>query len=132
VSVFKPYFARANYKDTWDFSENLAIGFLLAATYDINFEKVVVPTRLSGIDEAFRDNPLTVYPLFVRSMAGRPFRRVVEDSKLRATLSKIGNKETVDDLESVKTLEGLGIVRDFGLTILGDIVLARLSQTNIK
>lgn len=121
-----------NYKDIWDFSQNLAIGFLLAATYDINFEKVVVPTRLSGIDEAFRNNPLTVYPLFVRSMAGRPFRLVKGNSGLFSTLSKIGNKETVSDLEAIKTLEEIGLVRDFGLTILGDIVRARLSQTSAE
>lgn len=121
-----------NYKDIWDFSQNLAIGFLLAATYDVNFEKIVVPTRLSGIDEAFRDNPLTVYPLFVRSMAGKPFRLVKGDSKLLGTFLKIGKKETVNDLRAAKTLEDIGLVRDFGLTILGDIVHARLSQTNIK
>lgn len=121
-----------DYKDIWNFSENLAIGFLLAATYDANFEKLVVPTRLSGIDEAFRDNPLTIYPLFVRSMAGKPFRLVKGDSKLLGTFSKIARKETVGDLEAVKTLEDAGLVQDFGLTILGDIVHARLLQTNKK
>lgn len=119
-----------NYKDIWNFSENLAIGFLLAAAYDVNFEKLVVPSRLSGINEAFRDNPLTIYPLFVRSMAGRPFRAVKGDSRLLSTLSEVARKETASDLEAVKILEGLGLVRDFGLTVLGDIVLARLLQTN--
>ena len=118
-----------NYKNIWDFSENLAIGFLLAATYDINFEKVVVPNRLSGIDGAFRDNPLTVYPLFVRSMAGTPFRRVIGDPKLLDVFSRISRKEKVSDLASVKTLEEIGLIKDLGLTILGDIVNARLLQT---
>lgn len=121
-----------NYKDVWDFSENLAIGFLLATAYDVNFEKLVVPTRLSGIDEAFRDNPVTIYPLFVRSMAGKPFRLVKRDSKLLDTFLKIIKRETVSDLEAVKTLEDLGLVQDYGLTILGDIVHARILQTDKK
>lgn len=121
-----------NYKDVWDFSENLAIGFLLAVTYDVNFEKLVVPTRLSGIDEAFRDNPVTIYPLFVRSMAGKPYRLVKGDSKLLNTLLKIAKKETVVDQEAVKTLADLGLVKDYGLTILGDIVQARILQARAK
>jgi len=121
-----------NYKDVWDFSENLAIGFLLAATYDVNFEKLVVPTRLSGIDEAFRDNPLTIYPLFVRSMAGKPYRLVKGDSKLLNTLLKIAKRETVVDQEAVKTLADLGLAKDCGLTILGDIVQARILQAGKK
>ncbi|MCW4045795.1 MAG: hypothetical protein NWE94_09810 [Candidatus Bathyarchaeota archaeon] len=121
-----------NYKDIWNFSENLAIGFLLAAAYDINFENLVVPANLSGIDEAFRDNPLTVYPLFVRSMAGKPFRQIKEDSTLRDVFSRIARKEKVSDPALVKTLEEMGLVKDAGLTILGDIVNARLLQTSNK
>ena len=59
-----------DFKDIWDFSEDLAIGFLLASVYDVNFDTIVIPERISGVEESFRANPLTVYPLFVRSMAG--------------------------------------------------------------
>ena len=121
-----------NYKEIWDFSENLAIGVLLAAAYDINFEKLVVPNGLSGVEDAFKENPLTVYPLFVRSMAGRPFRLIKEDPKLLDTFLKITKKEQINDLEAIKKLEDLNLLRDNTKTILGDIVYARILQTNKK
>ena len=68
-----------NYEDIWDFSENLAIGFLLASTYDVNFDEVIIPERILGIKEAFKKNPLTIYPLFVRNMARKPYRWLLKN-----------------------------------------------------
>ena len=118
-----------DYKDIWDFSENLAIGFLLASIYDVNFDTVVIPKRISGINESFRNNPLTVYPLFVRSMAGTPFKRLKGNSKLSDVLHRIAKRETIREEAEIKELESIGLVRDGKLTILGDIVHARLLQT---
>jgi hypothetical protein len=118
-----------DYKDIWDFSENLAIGFLLASVYDVNFDTVVIPKRISGINESFRNNPLTVYPLFVRSMAGTPFKQVKRNSKLSDVLHRVAKKETVREEAEIKELESMGLVKDGKLTILGDIVHARLLQT---
>jgi len=121
-----------NYKEIWDFNENLAIGFLLASAYDINFERIVVPNGLSGIEEAFRNNPLTVFPLFVRSLASRPFSLVKKDVRLIEALLQLAKRETVEDIEAVKNLHELGLVKDGRLTILGDIVFARILQTENK
>jgi hypothetical protein len=119
-----------NYKEIWEFSENLAIGFLLAAAYDINFEKLVIPKGLSGINDAFNENPLTVYPLFVRSMAGRPFRLVCESPELFDAFTKIINKQPIVNEAGIKKLEELGLIRENHLTVLGDIAYARMIQTN--
>jgi hypothetical protein len=118
-----------DYKDIWDFDENLAIGFLLASVYDVKFDTVVIPKKISGINESFRNNPLTVYPLFVRSMAGTPFRQVRRKGELSDVLHRIANEKTVREEAEVKELESLGLVKDGKLTILGDIVHARLLQT---
>lgn len=118
-----------DYKDIWDFSENLAIGFLLAATYDVNFDTIVIPHSLSGINESFRNTPLTVYPLFVRSMASKPFKLIKGNSKLFDVLDRIAKGEMVREEADIKELESMGLVVDGKLTILGDIVHARLLQT---
>ncbi|MCD6240602.1 hypothetical protein J7K27_03640 [Candidatus Bathyarchaeota archaeon] len=117
-----------NYSDIWDFSENLAIGFLLASVYDVNFDTMVIPKRLNGINESFRKNPLSVYPLFVRSMAAMPFKRVRENRNLLDVLHKIANGEAIRKEAEIKELESIGLVKDGKLTILGDIVHARLIQ----
>jgi len=121
-----------NYKDIWDFSENLAIGFLLASSYDINFEKLVVPTRLRGVNEAFKDNPLTIYPLFVRNMASKPFKVLKENSELLEFFLKITKREIVTNKDAINTLQKLGLINDGRLTILGDIIKARILQTTKK
>jgi hypothetical protein len=119
-----------NYKDIWEFSENLAIGFLLASSYDINFEKLVVPTRLDGISEAFKNNPVTTIPLFVRSMASKPFRVLKENNELLETFSKlIIRKEKCTDKDAIRSLHELGLLHNGRLTILGDIIKARILQT---
>ena len=118
-----------DYKNIWDFNENLAIGFLLASVYDVNFDTLVIPKRISGINESFRNNPLTVYPLFVRSMAGTLFKRLKGNSELSDVLHRIAMRETIKEEAEIKELESIGLVRDGGLTILGDIVHARLLQT---
>jgi len=118
-----------DYKDIWDFNENLAIGFLLASAYDVNFDTIVIPHRLSGINESFRNNPLTVYPLFVRSMASKPFKLIKGNSKLFDVLDRIAKGEMVREEADIKELESMGLVGDEKLTILGDIVHARLLQT---
>jgi hypothetical protein len=118
-----------NYTDIWDFNENLAISFLLASAYDVRFDNLVVPHGLSKLDESFRNNPLTVYPLFVRSMASNPFKLIKGDVKLFGALCKTAKKEAITDYESLKKLEAIGLVREGRLTILGDIVYTRLLQT---
>lgn len=118
-----------NFKDIWDFSEDLAIGFLLASVYDVNFDTVIIPERISGIHESFRANPLTVYPLFVRSMAGKPFRLIRNEVKLFDTLHQVARREKVRKKAFLKRLENMGLIKDNRLTILGDIVHARLLQT---
>lgn len=118
-----------NYKDVWDFSQNLATGFLLASVFDVNFDTIVIPKRISGINEAFGTNPLTVYPLFVRSMAATPFKRVRGKSELSDVLHRIAKGETAEEGSDKTELENMGLVRDGKLTILGDIVHARWLQT---
>ena len=121
-----------NYKDIWEFSENLAIGFLLASSYDINFEKIVVPTQLGGISEAFENNPVTMIPLFVRSMASKPFKILKENRELFETFSKIMKKEEVTNKEAINTLHELGLLHKGKLTIMGNIIKARILQTTTK
>ncbi len=121
-----------NYKELWEFSEKLAIGFLLASSYDINFEKLVVPTRLSGISEAFKKNPLAIYALFVRSMASRPFRILKENFELFEAFSKIMKKEKVTNKDAISTLHELGLLHKGKLTIMGDIIRARILQTTTQ
>lgn len=118
-----------NYTDIWDFDENLAISFLLASAYDIKFDNLVVPHGLSKLDESFRNNPLTVYPLFVRSMVSNPFKLIKGNMKLFDALFKTAKKETITDYESLKKLEAIGLVREGLLTLLGNIVYMRLLQT---
>lgn len=118
-----------DYEDIWNFSENLAIGFLVASAYDINFDTMIIPRRLDGIKESFKNDPLSVYPLFVRSMAGRPFRLIKENPKAIEMLRKIATeKKVIGEKEIIIELENMGLLREGKLTILGDIVYARLSQ----
>jgi hypothetical protein len=62
---------------------------------------------LYGIADAVKENPLTVYPLFVRSIAGRPFRIVKDNPKLSNVLMKVG-REPIDDPEQCKKSRKLG------------------------
>lgn len=118
-----------NYEDIWDFSENLAIGFLAASAYDVKFDTTIIPERISGIKESFRKNPLTVYPLFIRSMAERPYMWLKERPKAREVLKSIATgKKVIERKELILELEDIGVVRHGKLTILGDIVYARLQQ----
>lgn len=122
-----------NFQDIWDFSENLAIGFLLAAVYDLKFDTTVVSQKLEGIDESFRNDPLTVYPLFVRSMAKEPFNRIKGSGELLEILEKIAKGNSVKDDANLKELEKLHLVSGGQLTILGDVVYRRvLQQKNRK
>jgi len=43
-----------NYEDIWSFSENLAIGFLVASAYDVRFDTMIIPKRISGIKMLLR------------------------------------------------------------------------------
>ena len=118
-----------SYKDIWDFSENLAIGFLAASAYDVNFDTVIIPERIRGIKEVFRKNPLTVYPLFVRSMAGRPYRWLKERPEAIDALKNIvTRRKIINGKKLISELEDMGLIRQGKLTILGDIVYARLQQ----
>lgn len=119
-----------NYKDVWEFSENLAIGFLLASAYDINFEKKVVPRNLDGISEAFENNPVTIIPLFVRSMASEPFKKLKENPELLQAFLKITKKEEVTNKDAINALHNLHLLHEGELTIIGDIVKARILQTD--
>jgi len=118
-----------NYEDIWNFSENLAIGFLVASAYDVNFETIIIPKRLSGIEKAFKMNPLTVYPLFVRSMAASVYRWLKGKPEAIDTLRNIAaKKEVIDGKQLVSELEKKGLVKQGELTVLGDILCARLQQ----
>lgn len=120
-----------NYKDIWEFSENLAIGFVGASAYDVKFDTVTIPNRVGGIKEAFRENPLTIYALFVRSMAGKPYRFLKERPEAIDVLRSIAErKRVVKGKELIPKLEKLGLTRQGRLTILGDIVYARLHQSS--
>jgi hypothetical protein len=118
-----------NYTDIWDFSENLAIGFLSASAYDVNFETKVIPHSLENLAESFRNNPSTLLPLFVRSRAAKPFKAVKGNPKLSQVLIKKAKKQEVRDENSIKELEQIGLLKDGDLTILGDIVYSRLLQS---
>lgn len=120
-----------NYEDIWGFSENLAIGFLAASAYDVEFDTMIIPKRISGIKDSFKKNPLTVYALFVRSMAGKPYRFLKERPEAFDVLRSIAErKEIVKGKELIPKLEKLGLTRQRKLTILGDIVYARLHQAS--
>jgi len=119
-----------DYEDIWDFSENLAIGFLAASAYDVAFDTTIVPNRISGIKKAFRKNPFAIYPLFIRSMTGKRIRWLKRNPKAIAVLRKVSAKEEImNETTWLAQLENMGLVRQGRLTVLGDIVLARLKQT---
>lgn len=118
-----------NYENIWSFSENLAIGFLAASAYDVRFDTMIIPKRIGGLKDAFKKNPLTVYPLFVRSMAGRPYRWLKERPKAIEVLRKIASgKEIKNGKELISELENMHLVMQGRMTILGDIVYARVQQ----
>jgi hypothetical protein len=117
-----------DFQEIIDFNENLGIGFLLASAYDVKFDTVVIPEKISGITEALRKNPLNIYPLFVRSIASTPFKEVRKDNQLIDGLHSMAKGEIIEE-NLVKRLESLGLVKENGLTILGDIVHTRLTQT---
>jgi len=120
-----------SYKDIWEFSENLAIGFMGASAYDVKFDTAIIPNKVSGIKEAFRENPLTIYPLFIRSMAGKPYRFLKERPEAFDVLRSIAERKSiVKGKELIPKLEKLGLTRQGKLTILGDIVYARLHQSS--
>jgi len=119
-----------NYNEIWEFSEKLAIGFLIASAYDINFEKKVIPTRLDGIKEAYKKNPITVIPLFVRNMVSKPFKTLKQNHELLEAFLKIMKNEEVSNTNAINTLHELGLMHEGELTIMGDIVRARIMQTN--
>jgi hypothetical protein len=118
-----------NYENIWQFNQNLAIGFFLASVYDLKFDKIIIPKKLEGIKELFKTNPLSVLPLWGRSVAAKPFRFVSNNSKACALLRMIRKRLSVTkENEMTKKLEELGLTKNGGLTILGDIVLARIQQ----
>ena len=118
-----------NYEDIWDFSENLAIGFLAASAYDVRFDTMIIPERISGITDAFKKNPLTVYPLFVRSMAGKPYRWLKERPEAIEVLKSIATKKKITNGKKlISELENMNLIMQGRLTILGDIVYARVQQ----
>lgn len=118
-----------DYEDIWNFSKNLAIGFLAASAYDVNFDAMIIPERLSGIDEAFKKNPTSVYPLFIRSMAGYAYKLLREKPEIINVLKDIATgKRIINQEELLLELEKRGLISQGELTILGDILNARLQQ----
>jgi len=119
-----------NYNDILNFNENLAIGLLIASAYDVTFDTYVIPKRFDGIINVFKDNPVMIYPLFGRSMAGEPCRTLLNNEEL--CLSFLESVESGIEKKINKThkdaLEKLGVIKEGKLTILGDIVNARLLQ----
>jgi len=118
-----------NFEDIMSFNENLGIGFLLASTYDVTFDRYIVPDRFEGIFDVYRDNPMLVYPLYARSMAGEKCRTLIKDSEKREALfNAISKPHEAMKEEIIGDLEEMGLLKDGHLTILGNIVSIRLQQ----
>ena len=75
---------------------------------------------------------VTMIPLFVRSMASKPFKILKENRELFETFSKIMKKEEVTNKEAINTLHELGLLHKGKLTIMGNIIKARILQTTTK
>jgi hypothetical protein len=121
-----------NYEDIWNFSKNLAIGFLAASAYDIHFDKMIIPEKLNGLKESFSKNPLTVYPLFIRSMASQPYKWLKKNPLAFEILEKIIKKLklTPKEAELIPKFEEMHLLKEGRLTIMGDIVYIRLKQSD--
>lgn len=118
-----------NYNDVLSFNENLAIGLLIASAYDVYFDIYVLPNRFDGIIDVFRDNPVMIYPLYVRSMAGQPCRMLLNNEELYASFLQLAEHGTPQITKThIDMLEKIGVIKEGKLTILGDIVRARLIQ----
>lgn len=65
-------------------------------------------------------------------MPSKPFQTVKGDPKLLKNFSKIVKRKTAIDTDAIKTFEKLVLIKDGKLTIMDDIVNARILQTNKK